>query len=109
MKDVIYMLGVVAVGFAVNYALRALPFILFAGRDRELPRWVERFGAFVSPVIIAGLIVYSYSGLEWKTVYPYLAGAIVMVQTFLVEIGILLADIGLAFLDPRIRFSGGSK
>ena len=78
MKDVIYMLGVVAVGFAVNYALRALPFILFAGRDRELPRWVERFGAFVSPVIIAGLIVYSYSGLEWKTVYPYLAGAIVI-------------------------------
>ena len=78
MKDVVYMLGVVAVGFAVNYALRALPFILFAGRDRELPRWVERFGAFVSPVIIAGLIVYSYSGLEWKTVYPYLAGAIVI-------------------------------
>ena len=78
MKDVLYMLGVVAVGFAVNYALRSLPFILFAGRDRELPRWVERFGAFVSPVIIAGLIVYSYSGLEWKTVYPYLAGAIVI-------------------------------
>ena len=38
MKDVVYMLGVVVVGFAVNYALRALPFILFAGRDRELPR-----------------------------------------------------------------------
>ena len=39
----------------------------------------------------------------------YLAGAIVMVQAFLVEVGILLADICLAFLDPRIRFSGGSK
>ena len=39
----------------------------------------------------------------------YLAGAIVMVQAFLVEVGILLADIGLAFLDPRIRFSGGSR
>ena len=76
MRDVAYMLGVVAVGFAVNYGLRALPFLLFAGRDRELPRWVERFGALVSPVIIAGLIVYSYSGLEWKTVYPYLAGAL---------------------------------
>ena len=33
------------------------------------------------------------------------AGAIVMFQAFLVEVGILLADIGLAFLDPRIRFS----
>ena len=39
----------------------------------------------------------------------YLAGAIVMVQAFLVELGILLADVGLAFLDPRIRFSGGSR
>ena len=78
MKDVLYMLGVLAVGFAVNYSLRALPFVLFAGRDRELPRWVERFGDFVSPVIIAGLIVYSYSGLAWQTVYPYLAGAIVV-------------------------------
>ena len=78
MKDVLYMLGVLAVGFAVNYSLRALPFVLFAGRDRELPRWVERFGDFVSPAIIAGLIVYSYSGLAWQTVYPYLAGAIVV-------------------------------
>ena len=76
MKDVAYMLGVVAAGFAINYGLRALPFVLFAGKDRELPRWVEKFGVFVSPVIIAGLIVYSYSGLEWKTVYPYLAGAL---------------------------------
>ena len=39
----------------------------------------------------------------------YLAGAIVMVQAFLVEVGILLADIALAFLDPRIRYSGGNR
>lgn len=39
----------------------------------------------------------------------YLAGAIVMVQAILVEVGILLADIGLAFLDPRIRYSGGNR
>lgn len=70
------MLGIIAAGFAVNYTLRALPFLLFAGRDRELPRWVERLGAVISPVIIACLIVYSYSGLAWKTAWPYLAGAI---------------------------------
>ena len=29
-----------------------------------------------SPVIIACLIVYSYSGLEWKTAWPYLAGGL---------------------------------
>lgn len=39
----------------------------------------------------------------------YLAGAIVMVQAVLVVIGILFADIALAFLDPRIRYSGGGR
>lgn len=39
----------------------------------------------------------------------YLAGAIVMIQAVLVVIGILLSDIALAFLDPRIRYSGGSR
>jgi peptide/nickel transport system permease protein len=39
----------------------------------------------------------------------YLAGAIVMVQAILVVVGILLSDIALAFLDPRIRYSGGSR
>lgn len=75
-KEILYMLGVVAVGFAVNYSLRALPFMLFAGRDRALPPWVTKFGNFISPVIIGALIIYSYSGLEWKTAWPYLAGAL---------------------------------
>lgn len=39
----------------------------------------------------------------------YLAGAIVMIQAVLVVIGVLLSDIALAFLDPRIRYSGGSR
>jgi peptide/nickel transport system permease protein len=39
----------------------------------------------------------------------YLAGAIVMIQATLVVVGILLSDIALAFLDPRIRYSGGSR
>ena len=77
-QEILYMLGVVLACFAVNYLLRAVPFLLFAGRDRELPPWVERFGNVVSPVIIAALIVYSYTGLAWKTAYPYLAGALVV-------------------------------
>lgn len=76
--EILYMLGIVAAGFAVNYALRAIPFMLFAGKDREIPKWITRFGDLVSPVIIAALIVYSYSGLQWKTAWPYLAGALVV-------------------------------
>lgn len=78
-SEIIYMLGVVGVGFAVNYMLRALPFLLFAGRGRTLPAWVTRMGDLVSPVIIALLIVYSYSGLAWKTAWPYLAGVLTVV------------------------------
>ena len=39
----------------------------------------------------------------------YLAGGIVMTQAILVVIGILISDIALAFLDPRIRYSGGER
>ena len=74
--EILYMLGIVAVGFAVNYTLRALPFLIFSGRDRELPKGVEMMGRFISPVIIAGLIVYSYSGLAWRTPWPYFAGVL---------------------------------
>lgn len=77
-SEVAYMLGIVAAGFVVNYALRALPFILFAGRDRELPKWISRFGDLVSPVIIAALVVYSFSGLAWRGAWPYVAGALVV-------------------------------
>ena len=74
--EILYMLGVIAVGFAVNYALRALPFLLFGGRDRAIPAWIDRLSGFISPVIIAGLIVYSYSGSAWRTPWPYLAGVV---------------------------------
>ena len=57
--EIVYMLGVIAVGFAVNYALRALPFLLFAGKNRRLPRWIEILG-----------------GYAWKAAWPYLAGVI---------------------------------
>jgi len=77
MRDEIpYMLGVIGTGFLVNYTLRALPFLIFAGRDRALPKWVERLGNVISPVIIACLIVYAYSGSQWTTPWPYLAGVV---------------------------------
>jgi branched-subunit amino acid transport protein AzlD len=75
-ERILYTAGVVAVAWAVTFALRALPFLIFAGRGRDVPQSVERFGAIISPVIIAGLIVYSYSALEWRTAWPYLAGAL---------------------------------
>jgi peptide/nickel transport system permease protein len=37
----------------------------------------------------------------------YLAGSFLMLESFLVVIGVLVSDILLAWLDPRIRFGGG--
>lgn len=78
-EEIAYMIGIVAVGFVVNYMLRALPFLIVAGCGRALPKWIERLGGIISPVIIAGLIVYSYSGSAWRTPWPYLAGVVTVV------------------------------
>ena len=75
-EEIFYMVGIIGVGFLVNYALRALPFLLFSGRNRELPPWVDRLGKVISPIIIGCLIVYSYSGSAWRTPWPYLAGVV---------------------------------
>lgn len=84
--EVLYMLVIIAAGFAVNYTLRALPFILFAGRDRALPGWVTKLGAIISPVIIGGLIIYSFATLKQadgssacRTYWPFAAGILTVV------------------------------
>lgn len=39
----------------------------------------------------------------------YLAGSFLMLEAFLVVIGVLISDLLLAWLDPRIRFGGGQS
>ena len=77
-EEILYMIGIVAAGFVVNFGLRALPFILFGGKDRTIPPWIDRMSGFVSPIIIAALVVYSFAGLAWRTPWPYIAGAAVV-------------------------------
>ena len=79
---IIYLFLVVLTGWAVTFVLRAVPFVLFAGKNRRSPVWLDRLGAVMSPVIIACLIIYSYSTLKignvpaCKTLWPYIAGAV---------------------------------
>ncbi len=80
---ILYLVALVAVGWAVTYALRALPFLLFSRKSRNLPPWVGRLGVLISPVIIGFLIIYSYSALEWRAPSPYTAGIVtVALQLF---------------------------
>ncbi len=75
-ERVIYLFSAVLVGWSVTFTLRALPFILFSRKSRDLPAWVEKTGNLISPVIIAALVLYSYASLEWRTAAPYAAGAL---------------------------------
>lgn len=79
-ERIVYLLAAVAVGWAVTYSLRAFPFALFSRSSARLPAWVDRLGDIISPVIIAALVVYSYSGLEWRTFSPYSAGLITVLM-----------------------------
>ena len=38
----------------------------------------------------------------------YLAGSFLMLLSTLTVVGVLVSDVALAFLDPRIRMQGGS-
>lgn len=75
-ERVIYLFSALAVGAGMTYLLRAFPFLIFGFRQTELSPRVKRWFDYSSPIIIAGLIIYSYTGLAWQTVWPYLAGAI---------------------------------
>jgi branched-subunit amino acid transport protein AzlD len=92
---IIYLIAAVATGWAVTYTLRALPFILFSRKARELPPWAGRLGNLISPLIIAALILYSYSALEWRTVSPHLAGT-------------LTVALHLRFLNPLASIVAGT-
>lgn len=61
--------------------------------------------AIVMNLAIQGPVLYE----ALKNQDMYLAGTILLVQGILVVIGTLLADIALAWLDPRIRFAERSK
>ena len=57
-----HSLAIVAVTALVTALLRALPFLLFRGRD--LPRWVTWLGRVLPPAIMAVLVVYCLRGLD---------------------------------------------
>ena len=95
LSEVLYLSGIVFVGWFITIGMRALPFLLFGRKNRELPKRLERVCEYISPVIIAFLIVYSYSGLAWREFSPYIAG--------LVTVGLQLA-----FRNPLVSIILGT-
>lgn len=101
---IIYLIAAVLVGWSITYLLRALPFILFSRKSKELPIWVGKLGNIVSPVIIACLIIYSYYSLEWRTFAPYLAGILTVLLQLLLRNPLTSIIAGTAFYMALLRF-----
>lgn len=81
-------LAIFFVSWLVIYLLRAFPFIV-CGRASGEQAWLKAAEKWLSPAVIAILIVYSYSGLEWSAPWPYYAGALVVLLQLVFKNGLL--------------------
>lgn len=95
MSGSLHTAGILVTAWAVIFALRALPFILCARvrRENTALRAAEKW---LSPLVIALLVVFSYSGLAWQTSAPYLAGALVVAVQLCLRNGLVAILAGTA-------------
>ena len=95
-------IAVVAFSFAVIFALRALPFVLMsrASGEGRFFRFAEKW---LSPVIIAGLVVYSFSTLRWRGYEPYVAGLATAAVQFVFRNGLVSIFAGTALYMALVR------
>ena len=91
----LHNLGILVASWAVIYLLRALPFIICGHSNANRP-WLKTAEKWLSPVVIAILVIYSYAGLEWRTPWPYIAGAVVVTLQLLFKSGLLSIFVGTA-------------
>jgi len=92
---VLHVLAICLTAWGVNFLIRAFPFLLFGRPGATPPAFIHRLDRITAPVVIAGLIVYSYSDLAWQTWLPYAAGGL----TVLLQ---------LAFRNPLVSIVAGT-
>lgn len=65
MSKELYAVLLIVVMTAITFALRALPFFLFGGKQGgEPPRWVRYLGNVLPPAVIALLVVYCLRSID---------------------------------------------
>ena len=101
-SSTLHNLGIAVTAWAVIYLLRAMPFILFGRGGAEKP-WLKAAEKWLSPIVIAILVVYSYSGLEWRTPWPYVAGALVVALQLVLRNGLVAIFAGTALYMLLVR------
>ena len=79
-----YIFAAILTGAIVTFILRALPFLLFAGK-REMPVWMHKLGQVLPSAIMAVLIIYCLRGARSDFVgtgIPGLIAAAAVVLTY---------------------------
>ena len=105
-NEILYMSGVVGVGIGITFMMRLLPFMLFSGGKDGAPAWAENLGRIISPLIIAALIIYSYSALRWRTPWPYIAGGVTVLFHLRKKNALLSILAGTALYSSLLFFAG---
>lgn len=95
------ILAVIAASLVI-IALRALPFLLMSRLSGET-KWLKVAEKYLSPIVIALLVVYSYSTLEWRTFMPYAAGALTVILQLLWKNGLVSIFAGTALYMILVR------
>ena len=97
--------GIVLTAALTIYLLRALPFLLMARAkgDGKLFRLAEKW---LSPAVIALLVVYCYSTLEWRTAMPYIAGLATVAIQLVWRNGLVSIFTGTAIYMILVRIWG---
>lgn len=93
---------IILVAFGVIFSLRALPFLLMS-RSAGDGKWFKIAEKWLSPIVIALLVVYSFSTLEWRTYMPYLAGLVTVVFQLLWRNGLVSIFAGTLFYMIFVR------
>jgi len=94
--------SIVLVAFAVIYALRALPFIILS-RSAAEGKWFKLAERWLSTIVIALLVVYSFSTLEWRTYMPYAAALVTVAIQLLWRNGLVSIFAGTALYMILVR------
>ncbi len=68
MNNAMYPIAAIAVGTAVTFALRALPFALFG--NRPLPKIMQYLGHVLPPAIMTILVIFCMRSIDF-TAYPF--------------------------------------
>lgn len=95
--------GIVVTAALVIFALRAVPFALFAHMGESGGRFLRACEKWLSPAVIAMLVAYSYAGLEWRTPSPYVAGAVVVAMQLKFRNGLVSILVGTAVYMLLVR------